>query len=298
MTKPALSIRLVAPLIALFWFCVSMHGSRQDVIPTYRSSVRLVEVYVTVLDNRSKYVSGLTQDRFEIFDEGIRCPITDFDPVTSNFSCAMLLDRTGSMLAAMPALKNATLRFIDSFRENDSFAVYAFSTSLVPLQEFTQDKNAAKQAVLRTIAHGATALYDSLSEVTARLSTRKGKKLIVVMTDGDDNSSYLTSSAVIRKAKFLGIPIYAVAQGEALSKKDLMKTLKELARATGASCHAVQKGSEIEEVFQDIAADIQHSYLIAYAPPEANDARYRSIRVNVAGMKNLRIRAREGYYLK
>ena len=271
---------------------------QQKTVPTFRSDVRLIEVYVTILDSKGRYVSGLTRDQFEIVDDGIPCPILAFEPVTSSFSCAILLDRTGSMLASMPVLKSATLRFIDSFRQDDSFSVFSFNTSLQTLQDFTQDKNAAKQAVLRTIAQGATALFDSLSEVSLQLSARKGKKVIVVFTDGGDNSSYLNADAVIRRSKNLGIPVYAAAQGDALANAGLMKTLREVSRATGGSSYAIKRSADIEEVFQDITGNIQHSYMVAYVPPEADGVRWRSIRVNVKGMRDPRIRAREGYYSK
>jgi VWFA-related protein len=282
---------------AFYWMHAATGGFERQSI-TIRSAVNTVEVYATVFDSKGKYVSGLTHDRFEILDDGTPCPITAFEPTTSKFSCALLLDRTGSMLATMPALKNSVLRFIDSFRDNDSFAVYSFSTSLTSMQDFTQDKKAAKQAVLHTIAQGATALFDSLSEVARGLATRKGKKVLVVFTDGRDNSSYLGAAAVIRRAKILGIPIYTVAQGEALGNHQLMVTLKELSTATAGSSYAVRKPAAVGEVFQDIAGNIQHSYMIAYVAPESGDTRWRSIRVIVKGGKDLQIRAREGYYLR
>lgn len=268
---------------------------RQQTVPTYRSAVPLIEVYATVTDQKGKYVTGLTQDQFEIRDDGIPCPISLFEPATSSFSCAILLDRTGSMGGPMPLLKNATLRFIDSFREDDSFAVYSFNTTLNTLQDFTRDKNAAKQAALRTIAQGATALFDSLAEVALQLSTRNGKKVIVAFTDGSDNSSYLNAGAVIRRAKMLGIPVYAAAQGEALADPGLMKTLKDVAQATGGSCYPIKRMTDIEAVFRDISQNIQNSYMIGYYPPESNGSRWHAIRVSVTGMKNLRIRAREGW---
>ncbi len=273
-------------------------GSRQQSVPVYRSEASLVEVYATVFDHRGRYVAGLTQDQFEILDGGTACPISTFEPVTSGFRCALLLDRTGSMLDALPVLKNAVLRFIDSFRQNDSFAVYSFNTTLQKMQDFTEDKDAAKQVVLHTLAQGRTALFDSISEVALQISQRKGKKVIVVFTDGDDNSSYLGAGAVVRRAKILGIPVYSVAEGDALSSVDLMKTLQELSRATGGSAYAVRRASEIEQVFASIAENLRNSYLITYMSPTAGDTRWRPLLVSVKNRKDLRIHAREGYYPK
>lgn len=126
--------------------------------PTFRSDVRLIEVYVTVLDRDGRYVSGLTRDRFEILDNGIPCASLAFEATTSGFSCAILLDRTGSMGPVLPAVKSAILRFIDEFRANDVLALYSFNTALTSLMEFSSDKDAAKQAVLTTIAGGGHCL--------------------------------------------------------------------------------------------------------------------------------------------
>lgn len=122
--------------------------------------------------------------------------------------------------------------------------------------------------------------------------------MVIVFTDGADNSSYLDVNAVMRRARNSGIPVYAVAQGEALRSPQLMKTLQDLSRATGGSAVAISKPSGIDEVFQGISVDMQHAYLLAYAPPESNDTHWRTIRVNVKDAKGLRIRAREGYYAR
>ncbi len=296
--KITFSALIATSVAVLGCLAASAAGRGQQPVPTFRSDVRLIEVYVTVLDHNGRYVSGLTRDRFEILDNGVPCSFSAFESTTSGFSCAILLDRTGSMGSVLPVVKNAILRFIDAFRENDVFALYSFNTSLTTLVEFTRDKNAAKQAVLNTIAQGATALFDSLSEVTRELSQRKGKKVVIVFTDGADNSSYLNANAVMRRARNSGIPVYAVAEGEAIRSLELMKTLQNLSRATGGSAFTVSKPSRIDEVFQDISADMQHAYLLAYAPPDLNDSHWRTIRVSIKDPKGLRIRAREGYFAR
>ena len=102
---------------------------------------------MTVEDGRRGFVRGLTKDRFKVFDTGIPQEISVFEPDESGFSCALLLDTTGSMKRELPTLKRAILEFIDELRPNDSVAVYAFSTQLVEQQPFTTDKDEAKRAV-------------------------------------------------------------------------------------------------------------------------------------------------------
>jgi VWFA-related protein len=206
------------------------------------------------------------------------------------------MDKTGSILTTLPVLKNSIVRFIDESRGDDWIAVYEFNTSLRKSQDFTGDKSAAKRAVLRVTASGATALYDALSQVLLDLSNRKGKKMIVTFTDGQDNSSYLSSEAVKRRAKSFGIPLYFVAQGEALREPQLMKNLREMSQATSGSTYPVRAPSEMAGVFDGISRDLHNSYLMTYVPPPINDAGWRIIRLTAKGVKAARISAREGYF--
>jgi VWFA-related protein len=284
-------------LLAGVSVCLSAAGRAQSPL-VFKTDAREVQVYATVTDPSGRYISGLRPDQFELRDNGQLQTLSAFEPVTTGFNCAILIDCTGSMLNALPALKGAVLRLIDAFRENDWFAVYTFNTTLRRIQDFSQDKAAAKQAVLRTMASGATALFDSLSEVAGDLARQKGKKSIIVFTDGRDNSSYLYSTAVIRRAKSLGIPIYAVAQGEALTDRKLVQMLDEVGKATGGRTFPVRKPSRMHEVFTEILDDIQNTYMLAYVPPPASDANWRTIELKIHGVKNARIRAKEGYFPK
>lgn len=123
-------------------------------VPTFRADSRLVEVYTTVRDGDGHYVDGLSKDRFEIRDNGRVQPILAFDAATERLSCAVLLDTTGSMAAALPTVKNSVMRMIDELRAEDRIALFSFSTSLLQLQGFTTDRAAAKQAVLRGLWAG------------------------------------------------------------------------------------------------------------------------------------------------
>jgi VWFA-related protein len=222
--------------------------------------------------------------------------ITAFESMETGFDCAILLDQTGSMEAAMPALKGAVLRLIDAFRGQDRFAVYAFNYSLRRIHDYSRDRTAAKLAVRSILPGGGTALFDSLNALAADLGVQKGKKAIIAFTDGMDNSSYLHAKAAMTRAKTYGLPIYAVAQGEALRDPQLFRMLKEITQVTGGEAYAVSKPSQISRVFAAISDDVQHAYLLTYvAPPAVND-RWRTIQVVVKGVKTAQVRAREGYF--
>jgi VWFA-related protein len=262
----------------------------------FKVSGRLVEVSATVTDSRGRYVDTLNRGDFTILDQKNQQSIVGFEPQSNEVSCVLLLDTTGSMQFALPALKNAALRLISELREQDSVAVYNFSDSVTELQKFTTDKAAAKRAVLRTEAYGDTALYDALARVGQDLVGRAGKKVVVLFTDGKDNSSTLNPDAAIQRAKANGVPIYTIAQGEAIGHKDLLEQLAGISKATGGEAFAIEKPSEIGRVFDKVSEDLTHGYLLSFQPPPADNAEYRPIQVVIGGQRRLKVRAREGYY--
>ncbi len=261
----------------------------------FKTTGRLVQVYATVTDSRGQYVDNLKSNQFTILDQKPQT-VTGFEPQSNEVSCVLLLDTTGSMQFALPALKNAALRLISQLRAEDSVAVYTFSDSVRESQPFTTDKAAAKRAVLHTQAFGDTALYDALARVGQDLSGRAGKKVIVLFTDGKDNASTLNPDAAIQRAKANGVPIYTIAQGEAIGHRDLLAQLEGISKATGGQAFAIEKPSEIGKVFDKVSEDLTHGYLLSFQPPVAENGGYRPIQVTVTGTRGLKVRAREGYY--
>jgi Ca-activated chloride channel family protein len=262
----------------------------------FRASSNLVEVYATVTDSHGRYVDDLTAKEFSIVDGGHSQAITAFENHTASVSVALLFDTTGSMEAALPSLKSAALRLLDELRPGDTVAVYGFNDQVAELQPFTADKISAKRAVLRAHATGSTALYDALLRVNHDLADRPGKKVIIVFTDGDDNSSMLTADDVIQRAKTCGVPIYTIAEGEALDSLQLLDQLANMARSTGGRPFVVRRLSDIAPVFQKVSDDLMHGYLLAFQPRASDDHGWHAIKVVLSTAKGHQIRAREGYY--
>ena len=264
----------------------------------FTSVVELVEVHVAVADGKRRYLRRLTRDNFHVFDNGERQEITVFEASESGFSCALLLDTTGSMVRSLPTLKRSILDFIDDLRPSDSVAVYAFSTNLEQLQPFTLDKNEAKRAVLSTRADGATALFDSVYRVAKDLSQVDGKKALLVFTDGDDNSSVLNARSAIRQARAVGVPVFTAAQGQALENNDLVKQLRELSESTGGLAFEMKRSSQAKQIFGEISNALKHGYLLAFRPPRAVRDGWRTIQVSVSGVRRPRVRAKSGYFAR
>jgi Ca-activated chloride channel homolog len=268
-----------------------------EVIDTIKVKVRLVEVYATVYDQKGRYVDGLKADNFKILEDGQLQRISIFENSAGSLSCAILLDTTGSMREALPRVKNSVVKLIDALGPQDAVAIYSFDEHLSVRQDFTIDKDAAKRAVLRVRAEGGTALFDAISVAAEESSKRRGKKAIVVFTDGDDNSSLLTASGAIGRAKKLGIPLYAIAEGEAARTPKLEKLLNELSERTGGASYRVKKPGDIDHVFESIATALQHLYVMSYKPPgDSSDGKWRKIDLLVTGIQNYHLRAKQGYF--
>jgi Ca-activated chloride channel family protein len=275
---------------------IALAARGQEPTSVIKVQVRLVEVYASVYDHKGQYVEGLGRENFRVFEDDKQQHITGFEADSASLSCAILLDTTGSMGEALPRVKNSVMKLIDVLGAGDAVAIYTFDQRLVVRQEFTTDKVAAKRAVLRTRAEGQTALFDALSETSQEISTRPGKKALVVFTDGDDNSSMLNANAAVTRAKKAGIPIYAIAEGEATHSANLKKLLGELSTRTGGTSYEVKKLNDVDLVFQKIALDLRHLYMLTYQPVKTEELKWRKIEVSLQGGRDYRVRAKEGYF--
>lgn len=287
MRRRAFAATIVLPIL----------GQRPEAV--FRTDVKLVQVLATVYDRQGRYLDGLTQESFEVLDNAKAQPITAFETASaqsSPLSCALLIDVTGSMKEDLPTVKNAAIRFIEGLRPVDSAAVYAFNSRLEDLQGFTTDKAAVRQALLRTRPAGKTAVFDALAETTQRVSTRDGRKAIVLFTDGNDNSSLLTPQSASQRAKKSGVPVYTIAEGDAKRVKEFANHLETISGLTGGLSFEAENAKKVDEFFRKIQEDIKHVYLLAYAAPPSNADQWRTIQIRVRGVKDGRVRAREGYY--
>lgn len=288
---------LSASAVIAAWLSMAfISGADAQTMPIYKSDSNLVEMHVTVQDSHGRYIDGLTRDDFEVYDNEVRRTITEFEPVISGFSCALLMDRTESTRKILPVLKNAILQFIDAMRVDDRVAVYHFNSILNKVQGLTDDKNAAKHAVLDVVSRGSTALYDSILAVAGDVSSWPGKKAVVVFTDGQDTSSLMNPLSVTRRMKDYGLPLFFIANEQVREKPDLMATLQEMSLATVGEIYIIEKPSDVSDVFNTISEALQHTYLIVYEPPPTTDKRWRTIQLSVKGKKNVKIKAKKGYF--
>jgi len=265
----------------------------QDTV--FHSDVGLVQVYASVLDKHGDPLPSLSRERFRVLDNGKPQELVGFEGADDKVSCALLVDITGSMDEFLPVLKNAVVRFADELRQEEEVGVYTFNTSVRLAQPFTSDRKLIKQAVLQIRARGSTALFDAISGVSHDLQLRTGKKAMVLFTDGADNASMLTAPGAARRARLSGVPIYAIAEGDALTNPALMETLKALAADSGGLVFRLERSNEIDAVFSTIVRDMSNTYLLAWKLPENAGHALRRVGISVIGVPGVRIRAKQSY---
>jgi Ca-activated chloride channel family protein len=286
------------PSLILFVIFTAAAESGQDI--TFEEEVDLVEVYATVFDHHGQAIGGLTRDQFAILDNGKARSIRVFEPTYGAVSCALLLDTTGSIRFALPAVINGARDFIATLRPGDSVGVYAFTDHLEQLQEMTTDRDVSTTVFTQLRAHGRTALFDSIAQLAVDLEKKPGKKAIVVLTDGGDNASVLNREAAVASARKAGVPIFAVAEGEALHDNAAADLLRDLAESTGGRMYKTNHSKEIESVFRAIGRYLRNGYLLAFqAPSEAKTASWHELQVLIKNTSEpLKVRARTGYSIE
>jgi Ca-activated chloride channel homolog len=176
-----------------------------------RVNASLVTVPVTVLDRDGRFISGLRQEDFRVIEDGVEQEIAYFAPVEQPFTVALVLDTSGSTRFKIDEIQSAAIAFLDQLRPEDRVMVVAFDDSVDVLSEATTDRGELRRAIRRTRTGGGTRLYDAVDTVIKRLDRIKGRKAVVLFTDGVDTTSRNASYAsTVAQAEELDALVYPV----------------------------------------------------------------------------------------
>ena len=196
---------------------------------------------------------------------------------------------------AMVKCRAAVKRFLASIRPVDSVTVLAFNDSVFTVSRREAAPEARLRAVDRLRSWGSTAFYDAVLRGLDLLERHRGRRALVLFTDGEDMVSHATAQDVQRRIEVSASPVYVVAQGKGMREPGLKRVLDRVAGVSGGRAFYTDSVDELGGVFTEIGEEIASQYLLAYAPTElVRDGGWRTIRVEVAGTKDA-VRAREGY---
>lgn len=283
---------------------------------TFRSSVDLVTLAVTVTDGRDRHVPGLVQSDFEVLEDGVPQRLSYFAANQLPLDVALLIDTSSSMREKLPLVYEAASRLLRSLAPGDRAEVVGFSSQTRILQAFTADLELARQAVKQAVARGGTALYTAIYVALDQLTRSRVQETgdvrrpaIVVLTDGKDTSSLIQFDDVLERARRAGVAIYAVslvspsdtsdadssAGRRFLDDSDL--ALKTLAKETGGRSFFPRDLAELAGVYESVAGELSTQYALGYEPTSAReDGAYHHLLVRVVTRPDARPRTRTGYY--
>ncbi|HKO95419.1 MAG TPA: VWA domain-containing protein [Pyrinomonadaceae bacterium] len=195
-------------LFALSFAGASYQASAQDPDETITTDTSVVQLNIGVVDPRGRAVTSLSQNAFAVYEDGVKQPITYFEPTSAPFSLVLLLDMSGSTLSFRPQLKQAAWRFLDALAPEDRVAVIQFNAKVKTLAQFSTDRKKTAYSIEIAEGAGETHLYEALKTALSALDKetgagrdRKRRKAIVVLTDGLDTHMRNADRASASKAQ-------------------------------------------------------------------------------------------------
>jgi Ca-activated chloride channel family protein len=279
---------------------------------TFRSGVDLVSLNVIVTDNRDKFVTGLTEKDFSVFEDGIQQDVSFFAAANVPLDLAILLDMSSSMSDKMTTVQQAAVGFASHLHEGDRVSVIGIRDSARTLHDLDGDVKGACEAIRRTTAGGGTALYNAVYTTIKQMQkvhAAEGdlrRQAIALLTDGDDTTSIVSYDDVLALAKQAGIAIYTIALKSqypsiALTSQKYFSesefAMRSLAQETGARAFFPTDITQLAGVYSMITDELSNQYALGYTSNNPKqDGSFRRVNVRV-DEPNVRTRTRSGYQL-
>jgi VWFA-related protein len=235
----------------------------------------LVLLDVSVKDPQGGFVTGLTKEQFKVLDNGKETPIRVFDAGDIPVTVGLVVDNSGSMRNRKPEVVTAALTFVTESNPKDEMFVVNFNDrarlGLPPQIPFTDNTELLRAALLSNRAEGRTALNDALKLALSHLDKGvQSRKALVLISDGGDNASELTTKDVFQLAEESRATIYAVGIYDSEDRDKNPGFLKKIAALTGGECFLPNELTNLVEVCRKIAKDIRNRYSIGFIPSDAD----------------------------
>lgn len=261
----------------------------------FASGVNLTEVYATVTDERGDPVAGLRAEDFRVLEDGRPQSIAAFAAGEFPLSVVVALDRSFSMAGTrLDLAKRAAAAFIRALRPEDEVIILAIGSEIETITPPVPARDAARTAWDAIAPWGTTPLYDATRQSIDVVQTRKGRRALLIISDGIDRDSEIRATALIDFARKSDVLVYPIAVG-----KERVPELAELAAVTGGRSIAVRDPRQLESALAALARELRMQYLLGFVPSRATEAQpgWHSITVQV-DRPGVKIRARDGYFAK
>jgi Ca-activated chloride channel family protein len=289
-------------MLTLVSLAVGMLLAQEADQTIFRTQTRLVVLHATAEDKEGHLMMELPKSAFQIFENGVRQEIKSFRHEDVPVSLGLIIDSSASMTDKRDRVAAAALALVQSSNPEDEVFIVNFADTPSLDVDFTNDAKELKKGLSRVDSHGETAMRDAIRTAIEHLKGRnkKDKKVLVVVTDGNDNSSLASLESVMRAAQQNEVLIYSVGLlGDETPREAerAKRALDALAQATGGQVYYPKDVGEIDQIAPQIAHEIRNQYIVTYSPAvQEMDGSFRQIRVLVNSPGVANVRTRSGYY--
>lgn len=279
--------------------------------PRFRGNVEMVVVRASVTDSASRQVVGLEKKHFKVFENKVEQPVTYFSRDNAPLSVGIVLDVSESMTESLGSARSSVQRFLRLGTPQDEYFLVTFNERVWLAQDFTPATTEVHNRIEVLQARGYTALYDAVYVGLQKLAeAHNTKKVLLVVTDGVDNSSQHTLSDLKDLAGESDIQLYVIGQG----KGDIVlpfifpfppagsgrSTIREIAGLTGGRAFFPKSLDSLDYYCDLIHSELRSQYLLGYIPTvSSRNGKWRKIKVQVTppdGTARLVVQARAGYF--
>ena len=268
----------------------------------FRADTRLVVLHASVTDKKGRFLNNLKESQFSVLENGQPQQIKIFRHEDVPVSLGIIIDDSGSMLTKRSRVEAAALAMVRESNPQDEVFIVNFNDDAYLDVPFTSDMHKMEQGLARIDSRGGTAMRDAINMSLDYMKSdaKKDKKVLMVITDGNDNESNISLERLVARANQTDTLVYAIGLFTDEEKHEASKAkraLRELTSATGGVAFYPKDVNEVKALAVQIARDIRNQYTIAYSPGEQQlDGSYRQIHVTVNAAGKPEVRTRSGYY--
>lgn len=267
--------------------------------PVFRSSVRTVPIYATVVDASGRLVPGLERTDFSVLDNGKPAEMLLFSNESQPFTAVVMLDTSASMTANLKLLNRAAEQFLLRLLPVDRAQVGAFNDKIQLSGTFTNDRDELIGALNDLYFGNPTRLNDGIAAGLDALQGIEGRRVVLVFTDGEDTSSKTGFKSVLERARDEEVMVYSIGleseyfNGVRVVKSRPSRDLRRISDETGGGYFELIKTADLAPTFTRVAQELRSQYLIGFAPVALDNRVHKlEVKVNKPGMT---VRARKSY---
>ena len=270
------------------------------VAPDYveQVDVNLVELFTTVTDKSGLLIRGLTREEFEVFEDGRPQQIAKFELVENlPLTLGITIDTSGSMFESLGEAQRAAVGFLENIiTPRDRCFALAFADRPALLMERTSDVGAVAQVLEDLVANGSTSLHDAIVTSLYYYRGIRGRRALVLLSDGEDTSSSLGFPEALEYAKRSGVSVFTIGLKIGKAEIGVRRKLEKLSTETGGRTFYIKEAVELSQVYDEIERELRSQYLVAYnSDQQGKSGQYHEVEIKVRSGK-LKARTVRGYY--